>query len=145
MKKLLLLFAALVLSVGAVAARDRVTTDVKALPQAAQTALAKYFPKTQVNHIKIDKDVFDTDYDVVLENGTEIDFDKDGNIKEVDCGSSAVPDALVLKPIRDYVAKNFKGQKIVGLEVNRKDYEIQLSNGVDLKFDRSGKFLRIDD
>ena len=56
MKKLLLLFAALVLSVGAVAARDRVTTDVKALPQAAQTALAKYFPKTQVNHIKIDKD-----------------------------------------------------------------------------------------
>ena len=64
---------------------------------------------------------------------------------QIDCGINAIPDALILKPIRDYVAKNFKGQKIVGLEVNRNNYEVQLYGGMELKFDRSGNFQRVDD
>lgn len=146
MKKIASLLLMIVLVVGTAMARDRVSRDISVLPAAAQQVINKHFKGAGVNHIKIDSKTFGGDeYDVVLDNGTEIDFDSKGNIKEIDCGRVAVPDALVLKPIRDYVAKNFKGQKIVGMEVNRNNYEIQLYGGMELKFDRSGNFQRVDD
>ncbi len=145
MKKIFALLVALVFSVGAIYARDKVTSDVNVLPQPARTLLAKHFPKIAVNHIKIDSDVFSKDYDVVLQNGTEVSFDKDGNLKEVEAGVNTVPDGLVLKPIRQYVKSNFKGRRIVSLDVDRNSYDIELSDGLELKFDRAGNFLRIDD
>lgn len=146
MKKLLATLIAIILVSATAMARDVVSRNVKDLPAAAQTTLAKNFPKQKVNHIKIDKKTFGgADYDVILSNGTEIDFDSDGNWTEVDCGSQAVPSAFVLKAISDYVSKNFKGQKIVAVEKNSRSYEIELLNGTDLKFDRSGKFLKVDD
>lgn len=145
MKKIFALLVALVFSVGAIYARDKVTSDVNVLPQPAGTLLAKHFPKIAVNHIKIDSDVFSKDYDVVLQNGTEVSFDKDGNLKEVEAGVNTVPDGLVLKPIRQYVNSNFKGRRIVSLDVDRNSYDIELSDGLELKFDRAGNFLRIDD
>lgn len=145
MKKIFALLVALVFSVGAIYARDKVTSDVNVLPQPARTLLAKHFPKVAVNHIKIDSDVFSKDYDVVLQNGTEVSFDKDGNLKEVDAGVNTVPDGLILKPISQYVKSNFKGRKIVSLDIDRNSYDIELSDGLELKFDRAGNFLRIDD
>ncbi len=145
MKKIFALLAVMILSVGTICARDRVTSDVNVLPTAAKTILSRHFSKIAVNHIRIDSDVFGKDYDVVLNDGTEIDFDKDGNVKEIDCGNRPVPEELLLKPVRDYVAKNFKGQKIVGLEVDKTNYEVRLSTGTELRFDRSGQFQRIDD
>lgn len=146
MKKLLALIAVVLLSVGALQAKDRVSSDINVLPKNAQVLIKKHFSKVGVNHIKIDEDILGKkDYDVILDNGTEIEFDKNGNLKEIDCGNRAVPSALVLKPISQYVSKNFKGQKIVSVDVNRNDYKIELSNGVELKFDRVGNFLRIDD
>lgn len=133
------------LTVGIASARDRVTRNTSELPQAAQTTITRHFSKTGVNHIKIDSKVFGGDeYEVILNDGTEIDFNSDGTIKEIDCGRSAIPEALVLKPIRDYVNSNFKGAKIVGMDVERGGYEITLSTGVDLKFDRAGNFKKID-
>lgn len=146
MKKLFSLLAVVVLAVGSVAARDRVTTDVKVLPPAAKEFLQKYYPKTRVNHIKVDSKVVGaSSYDVILSNGVEIDFDSKGSLDEIDCGYMAVPSGIILKPIRDYVAKNFKGQKIVSFDVNRNNYEVELGNGVELKFDRAGNFKRMDD
>lgn len=146
MKKLLLSLLAIFAVVGTAVGRDRVTRDVNDLPKDAQIMLSRYFPKADVSHIKIDKHVFGgTDYDVILVNGTEVEFDSDGKWTEIDCGHTSVPDALVLKPIRDYVSKNFKGLDIVKVKIERSKYEIELSNDLDLEFDRSGRFLRIDD
>ena len=99
-----------------------------------------------MSHIKIEKHTFGgTEYDVILVNGTEVEFDSDGKWTEIDCGHNAVPAALIMKPIRDYVAKNYKGLNIVKISVERSKYEVELSNGLDLDFSRSGEFLRIDD
>lgn len=145
MKKFASLLLMMVMVLGTAIARDRVSRDINVLPAAARQVIDTHFKGTGVNHIKIDSKTFGgNDYDVVLNNGTEIEFDNDGNIKEIDCGKNAIPDNLILKPVRDYVAKNFKGQKIVGLEVNRNNYEVELLNGTDLKFDRAGNFIRID-
>lgn len=146
MKKLIAIFAVALMSVLPIAARDRVTSDESVLPAPARELIQKYYGKVGVNHIKIDSNMFGkSDYDVILNNGTELDFNDEGTLKEIDCGRAAVPNDLVLKPIRDYVAKNFSGKKIVAMDIKSNKYEIELSNGLDLEFDRSGKFLRIDD
>lgn len=145
MKKLLSLLLIMLFAVGSMAAKDRVTQDVNVLPVPAKTLLNKYFGKKAVSHIKIDSDVLSTEYDVVLVDGTEIEFDKEGNWKEIECGSGRVPKALILKPINDFVAKNYKNAPINKVEKKKNKYEIRLSTGISLEFDRAGKFLRIDD
>jgi len=145
MKKIVTTFLLLVMAVIPLMARDEVTTNVNVLPAAAQTMLKKYFPRTKVNHIKIDKKTFGgKEYDVVLTNGTEVEFDSEGNWKEVDCGINQVPDGLILKSILNYVKTNFKGAKIVGIEVEKNKYELKLSNGLEAEFDRAGNFRRVD-
>ena len=145
MKKLLIALVAL-FAILPMAARDRVTSDVNALPARAQNTLSKYFGKTKVNHIKIESHTFGgDDYDVILDNGTEIDFDSKGDWKEIDCGHREVPSGLILPAISNYVAKNFKGQKIVSLDKDGRKYDVQLSSGIELEFDRSGAFRRVDD
>lgn len=146
MKKIIALLTVALLTVSVACARDRVSRNVSDLPVGAQTMLTKYFPKTPLSHIKIDSGFLSgNEYDVVLTDGTQIEFDSKGNWKEIDCGANSVPAALILKPISDYVRANFKGQKIVQIQVERTHYDVELSSGLDLKFDRAGRFQRIDD
>ncbi|MCM1349015.1 MAG: PepSY-like domain-containing protein [Firmicutes bacterium] len=145
MKKFITAFLLLAIAIIPMAARDRVTTNVKELPATAQATLNRYFAKQKVNHIKIDHKTFGgSEYDVVLDNGTEIDFDSNGNWKEIDFGMNKVPDGILLKPIADYIKANFKGSKVTSIEVSRNKYELELSNGLDVEFDRDGTFRRID-
>lgn len=146
MKKLISLLAVILLAIGQLSAKDLVYRTTEPLPAAAKSSLKTNFPKTGVSHVKVDKHVFGgADYEVILVDGTEIEFNSDGEWKEVDCGQKAVPSGYVLKPISNYVSKYYKGQKIVKIDKGRNNYDVELSSGIDLKFDRSGKFLRIDD
>lgn len=144
MKKIILCLAFILAICLSAIARDQVTRNVSALPTKAQTTISQNF-KAKVNHIKIDSKVLGgKEYDVILNDGTEVEFDKDGNWKEIDCGTNAVPSGLIPKAIQNYVSTNYKGQKIVQIEVDRSKYKVELLNGVDLEFDRSGRFLRVD-
>ena len=146
MKKFLAIITLIVLAIAPAIARDRVVRDESVLPAEAKTLIKKHFPNVKINHIKIDDHTFGgSDYDVILNNGTELDFNSKGALEEIDCGMDAVPAGLILKPISEYVANNFSGHKIVSLSIDRSKYEVELSNGVDLEFDRAGRFLRIDD
>lgn len=127
------------------AARDVVTRNINVLPAQAVATLNKYFSKVKVNHIKIDKKTFGgADYDVVLTNGTEIEFDSDGNWKEIDCGMNKVPQGFVLPAIVNHVKKYYKGESIVAIEKDRNKYEVELTDGSELEFDRAGNFRRAD-
>lgn len=146
MKKLLTMVMVVIMGIASMQARDRVTTDINTLPSAAKTMINKYYGKTGVNHIKIDSKVLGgNEYDVILNNGVELEFDSKGVLKEIDCGHESVPDGILLKPIRDYVSRNFKGRKIVKMDVKRNSYEVELSDDIELVFDRAGNFKRIDD
>lgn len=128
-------------------ARDEYTTDVSVLPQTATQTISTHFPKTAISHIKIDKDVFGIDgYDVILNDGSEIEFDSKGTLKEVDCNRNGnVPKGLIPVAIREYTSKNYPNQNIVKYDVKRKGYEIQLQSGLELIFDKQGLFRGIDD
>lgn len=137
---------ALIVGVFSASARDTYSRDVNVLPAAARTVLKNNF-KSDVNHIKIDKDFGRvSEYDVVLNDGSEISFDRNGNWKDIEVRQGAsVPSQLVPSEIVNYVQQNQKNVTIVSIEKNRKGYDVELSNGVDIKFNSAGRFLRYDD
>ena len=145
MKKLLLMLG-LVLGISAVAsAKDTYAHDDSVLPEAARTTIANNF-KSKVSVVKIEKDFGRiSEYEVILSDGTEISFDRNGNWENVETNNSkSVPSSMVPKAIIDYVAKNQPKTRIVGIDKERNGYEIELSNGVDMKFDAKGNFKKYD-
>lgn len=147
MKKFLIALLAFVCVCG-VARADKYTIDRDQLPEPAREMLTKYFPKAKIGMIKVDRHLLKkTDYDVKLVNGTKIEFNNAGKWTSVDCKTRQVPDGLVMKSIRNYVDKNGNGAFIVKVEKKLKGYEIELSDGVEMKFNLLGKptHVEVDD
>lgn len=144
MKKIVFALLMVVLGFGAAKA-DKYTIDRSQLPEAAQQMLTEYFPKAKVSMVKVDSHLLKkTDYDVKLVNGTKIEFDSAGKWTSVDCKTREVPQGLIMKPIQRYVNKNFPDVKIVKIEKDFNGIEVELSDGVELKFDRLGTFKSAD-
>lgn len=146
MKKLLLILA-VIFGIGISAnAKDTYTRDESVLPQAAKSTISNNF-KAKVSLIKIDKTLgFVSEYEVILSDGSEISFDKNGNWEDVEVArGNEVPTGFIPTGVRNYVNQNHKGQKIESIDKERSGYEVELSNGIDLKFDTNGKFIRYDD
>ena len=147
MKKSVLFLAAVVCmmmqSVSTVA-NDRIISSEQ-LPAAAKTFIQKTFPGQGIAYSKIDKDFSKTTYEVRLNNGVEVDFNRDGTWDKVDCNNSAVPAKLVPAFIANYVKTNFPGAKIVKIDKERYGYEVELSNDLELKFNKQGQLMNIDD
>ena len=115
------------------------------LPAAAQTFIQENFPGQAVSYAKLDRDFGKTTYEVCLNNGVELEFDKNGAMDKVDCHYSAVPANLVPATIANYVKTHFAGATVVKIDKERYGYDVELSNDLDLKFNAQGQFLRIDD
>ncbi|MDE6291724.1 MAG: PepSY-like domain-containing protein [Muribaculaceae bacterium] len=145
MKRILMLLAVAVGFMTA-SARDNYSHDVNILPEAARSVLEMNF-KSDVNHIKIGKEFGRIRaYDVVMTDGSEISFDKHGNWKEIEVGSKkSVPAALIPNPIKTFVKENQKKVSVTGIEKKNYGYEVELSNGVDVRFTEKGKFIRYED
>ncbi|MDE7388965.1 MAG: PepSY-like domain-containing protein [Muribaculaceae bacterium] len=145
MKKLILMLAiALGASAGA-SAKDYYAHDASVLPEAARTTISNHF-KSKVSVVKVEKTLGHIDeYDVTLSDGTEISFDNKGNWDNIETNvGKSVPSSIIPEAIRKYVAEAQPGTRIVGIDKERKGYEVELSNGVDMKFDKSGRFVRYD-
>lgn len=145
MKKILFVLLAVVAAMS-VSAKDNISHDPAILPEAARTVIKNNY-KADISFIKIDKDWGRiSEYEVILTDGSEVKFDSKGNWEEVESRrNGSVPDFFVLKPIRDFVAKNHPGQKVVGIDKERKGYDVTLTNGIDIEFDAQGNFKRYDD
>lgn len=144
MKKLLFILIALI--TGATAAMaDSYTINRDKLPENAQQFLTEHFPKAKVAMIKVDRHLLKkTDYDVKLVDGTKIEFSNSGKWTSVSRKKGkAVPDGIVPKAIRNYVAKNYPGETITEIEKKSTCYEVELSAGVELRFSLLGSFQRV--
>lgn len=145
MKKLILMLAIVAAVSLSASAKDKYTRDTSLLPKAAMTTIDNNF-KAKVSVIKVDKELGRiADYEVILTDGTEIEFDRNGNWKNIETQESkSVPEKFVPSAVSQYVKANHKGARIVGIEKERRGYDVELSTGIDLKFDKAGRFLRYD-
>ncbi|GAA4138455.1 PepSY-like domain-containing protein [Sphingobacterium kyonggiense] len=126
-------------------AQEKVIT-VNQLPKTAQSFISSHYAKSPVSLVKSEKETLSPlEYKVVLQDGTEIEFDEKGNWTEIDGKRNAVPTAIIPAAIKAHVNKSFPNNEIVELKKKKKGYEVELTSGIDLKFDAKGKFLKIDD
>ena len=146
MKKILLILVA-VFSVGilaAVADNDKLINKSQ-LPQPAQEFIDAHFAGIDLLYAKEDCNILFSSYEVRLANGVKLEFSSKGNWEEVDCQQGAVPAAIVPQPIKEYIGKSYAGESILAIEKNRNDYEVKLSNRLELKFDKDFNLYDIDD
>lgn len=141
---LILILTTLLAITGIISCKDSIITADR-LPDAARSFINEYFAENTISYIKKDRGLTNTSYEVVLQDGTEIEFDKSGNWDSIDCKMNAVPAGLVPAAISEYVQVNFPGQLIVKIDREAFGYEIELSSDLELKFDKNGKMLEIDD
>lgn len=147
MKKIaifLLGLAAISLSLSAYAGDDR-PVKFSDLPAAAQMFVNSNFGGVDVLLSKKDRGVMGATYEVMLSDGTKIDFDKEGQWVEVERKTAAVPAAIVPAEITAHIARQHGGATIIGIERDRRGYEVKLNNGLDVKFDRNYNMVDIDD
>lgn len=117
---------------------------VNALPIKAQTLLSNHFNNQKVMLATIETGVINKSYDVVLQNGTKLEFDKKGNLTEIDCNQATVPDQLIPQAIKNYLMENYAGQSVKKIEMNKNEYEVELANGLDLTFNKHFQLIDID-
>ena len=117
---------------------------VNALPAKAQTLLSQHFNGQKVMLATIESGVVSRSYDVVLQNGTKLEFDKKGNLTEVDCKQATVPNQLIPQAIRNYLKENYPAQAVKKIEMNKNEYEVELANGLDLTFNKHFQLIDID-
>lgn len=120
--------------------------EANMLPEAAKTFVETHF--TGTTYIRVEKQSRPDDdgsiYDVYLSNGFEIDFDANGNWKDIDGKHLAIPTAIIPAPIAEYVTTNYASAIITTIEIEKHGYDIELSNDTDLVFNANGEFVRVD-
>ncbi len=117
--------------------------SVNQLPQSAQTFLTNHFKGAKVAMTTTERDWLSKEYNVLLANGTKIEFDGNGNWENIDCKQGFVPQSAIPAPIAKYLNDMFPGTKVVEIDVDRNDYEVELSNGTDIKFDKQFNVFKI--
>ncbi len=88
-----------------------------------------------------------TKYEVLLTDGTEIEFGQQGKLGRSKCPKRTGDSCKYCSNFAvDYLkAHNFAAEGVTKVERDRKGYEVELSTGVSFKFDKKGKFVKADD
>lgn len=117
------------------------------LPQTASDFIGEHFADAPITKAEKNNSWYNFDknemYEVELSNGTKLDFNKDGEITEVD-GTEAVPQGIIPENIFNYVEENYQDANILSWEMNDDEQEVKLSDGTELEFDAEGNFIKED-
>lgn len=117
----------------------------QSLPDGITSFIKQNFPSASIVGVEPDNEHGGLEYDVYLNDGTELDFDTNHQWETIDCHTKAVPAAFVPKGIASYVKSNYQNMPIVKIHKEHYGFEIELSNGMELNFDRQGRFMGMDD
>ncbi|MCK9303286.1 MAG: PepSY-like domain-containing protein [Bacteroidales bacterium] len=125
-------------------AQQETMIDSWNLPTAAQEFISTHFSSYEISFVMKDKELFETTYEVILNNGDKIDFNKSGEWEDIDCPYSKVPTVIIPEKILTFVQSKYPDYYIISIGKDKKHYEIELNNDLDLKFDLNYNLIEID-
>lgn len=130
---------------GGIAAPKGSDDPAKVLPGNAVEFLKTNFANDEVSFAKKEReDLLWTRYEVILTNGNKIEFDGDGKWVELNCKYTNVPENLLPVDIKNYVNKKYKDAKVLKIEKDKNNYEVDLSNNVELTFNKKFQLIDVD-
>ncbi len=146
MKRLfhILIFGFVLMAHSALAQKEK-KIEIRELPEKAQVFIKKNFTKEKAQNIwQETEDFIDKSYKVIFKDKLKIKFDKKGDWKEVDGKRAPIPTSFIPEKILAYIKRSFPNNSVVKIEKDKKKYEVEISNGLELEFDIDGNFLKID-
>ena len=143
MKRFTTLVALATLLIGTAMADEHIITFDK-LPTAAQHFVTENFDRATVTLVKQERGFWGSEYEVVLNNGTKLEFNNDGGWTDIKSRSVAVPTAIIPPQIATFVAQQYSNAKVVAIERDRRGYEVKLDVGVELSFDTQFNCVDVD-
>lgn len=142
MKRLIYTIIALLTVLPIMAEDVEITYD--RLPSKARGVIESVFPDTKVKKVNMERRASLIQYEVKLQGGIKLQFNKAGEFTECECKDTPVPDKLVPARIMEITRKEFPEQKIMRIEHDSKLYELVLDNGYELSFNSSYRLIDVD-
>lgn len=115
------------------------------LPEACKTFIRKHFNENNISYAKMERDFLQRSYDVFFTNGDKVEFDRNGKWESVECRKAAVPTEIVPAKIAEYVASKFPNSYIIKIDRDRREYEVDLNNNLEIRFDLKFNVIGYDD
>ncbi len=122
----------------------------KQLPKDARDFITRHFPKAII--VNSVHDIHDGEYDVDLDDGTDIEFNSKGEWVEVEAGNMRrLPAALVARLIPEKAYKELEKRQMAGevekVKRDKNGYKVELREVKydDYRFSRDGKLLSVND
>ena len=143
MKRFLLLIAA-TLTFSAASAQDSKVT-FNDLPADAINFVRQHFLVDHIASVWKDTDYNDEEYTVIFRDGLEIEFNGNGDWKELKARHGKVPDHVVPEKILAHVSATFPFESIkeVSRNLTKKRYKAALTDDQELKFDENFNFIGV--
>jgi len=124
--------------------KEKVVNETE-LPSGAREFVEAHFATANIQQIIKERDDLQTTYDVILDNQVKLSFDKNGDCYDAESPRALkLPDSMIPSKVLEYVQANYADHFIIEWEKDKTDQEVKLSNQVELVFNLSGTFLRID-
>jgi len=113
------------------------------VPAAISQFVRKHYPAIKITSVTQEKNLTKTEYDVLLDNGTKLEF-VNNKIDEIE-GIQRIPNSILPVKILRYIQTNYPNSYATEWKnESRFRQKVELNTGLELEFDRSGRFLKID-
>ena len=114
------------------------------LPAPAKVYIQTNFPGEKTSFIVKDDAVVFAEYTVIMMNGTKLEFSHSGALSKIS-SSDGIPAELIPESIREYVQTHYPGAGFLEFDIDRRTYEVKLTNRMELKFNDNFHLIAVDD
>lgn len=116
------------------------------LPVPVKTFIQQTYPGEAITFAQKDLELLGWKYEVFLADGTRIEFDTDDMWDKIESPMARpVPVQLIPSPIAAHIQAYFPGVFVTKIDKEHNGYEIELANGMELKFNKQGILREMDD
>jgi hypothetical protein len=122
--------------------KETVLDDMN-IPEEISNYVNTHFPDNKIIQVVKDVDELELSYDVILEDSFSMEFNRKKQIISVK-GISKLPDTVIPEILLSHAKNNYPEQIIIEWSLDDRKQEIKLNNGIELKFNKEGEFIRID-
>ena len=114
------------------------------LPQQARHFVETYFPGVETAAIIKEKDDGRTTYDVQLADGTDIDFNENGEWESIECLFTTLPDGILPQTITNDITARYPGAKVHGADRKFGGYVVDLNKAdgtpLEVRYSATGEY-----